>query len=95
MAKQVAIGIQNFEKLIKGGYYYIDKTKFIKEWWDSGDVSGYMYDTKEYLSAEPGIAAGDVLTNHDRMVKLGETALTITATRKAHESNSSKECLTD
>ena len=58
-------------------------------------VSGYMYDTKEYLSAEPGIAAGDVLTNHDRMVKLGETALTITATRKVHESNSSKECLTD
>ena len=37
MAKQVAIGIQSFEKLIKGGYYYIDKTKFIKEWWDSGD----------------------------------------------------------
>ena len=37
MAKQVAIGIQSFEKLINGGYYYIDKTKFIKEWWDRGD----------------------------------------------------------
>ena len=37
MAKQVAIGIQNFEKLIKGDFYYIDKTKFIKEWWDGGD----------------------------------------------------------
>ena len=37
MPKQIAIGIQNFEKLIKGGFYYIDKTNFIKEWWDSGD----------------------------------------------------------
>ena len=37
MPKQIAIGIQSFEKLIKGGFYYIDKTNFIKEWWDSGD----------------------------------------------------------
>ena len=37
MAKTVAIGIQSFEKLIKGNYFYIDKTPFIKEWWESGD----------------------------------------------------------
>ena len=37
MAKTVAIGIQNFETLIKGNYFYIDKTSFIKEWWESGD----------------------------------------------------------
>lgn len=37
MAKNVAIGIQSFEDLIKGNYFYIDKTGFIKEWWDSGD----------------------------------------------------------
>ena len=37
MAKTVAIGIQNFETLIRGNYFYIDKTMFIKEWWDSGD----------------------------------------------------------
>ena len=37
MAKNVAIGIQNFEDIIKGKYFYIDKTDFIKEWWDSGD----------------------------------------------------------
>ena len=37
MARTVAIGIQNFETLIKENYFYIDKTKFIKEWWESGD----------------------------------------------------------
>ena len=37
MKKTVAIGIQNFEELIEKGYYYIDKTDFIREWWDCGD----------------------------------------------------------
>ena len=37
MAKQVAIGIQSFDKLREGNYFYIDKTSFIKEWWESGD----------------------------------------------------------
>ena len=37
MAKTVAIGVQSFEKLIEENYFYIDKTPFIKEWWESGD----------------------------------------------------------
>lgn len=37
MGRNVAIGIQNFEDLIKNNYLYIDKTSWIKEWWDSGD----------------------------------------------------------
>lgn len=37
MARTVAIGIQDFETLIQNNYFYIDKTKFIKEWWESGD----------------------------------------------------------
>mgnify|MGYP002515332564 CR=1 FL=1 len=37
MAKEVAIGIQSFDKIIEGNYFYIDKTSFIKEWWESGD----------------------------------------------------------
>lgn len=37
MARTVGIGIQSFEKLIEGNYFYIDKTSFIKEWWESGD----------------------------------------------------------
>lgn len=37
MAETVAIGIQNFEELIRKHYFYVDKTLFLKEWWDSGD----------------------------------------------------------
>ncbi len=37
MARTVAIGIQNFDRIIENGYFYIDKTEFIKEWWESGD----------------------------------------------------------
>ena len=37
MTKRVAIGIQNFETIRENNYFYIDKTSFIKEWWESGD----------------------------------------------------------
>lgn len=37
MKKEIRIGIQSFEKMIQGNYFYVDKTKFIKEWWQSGD----------------------------------------------------------
>ena len=37
MARTVAIGIQDFEKIISNNYFYIDKTNFIKEWWESAD----------------------------------------------------------
>ncbi|MCM1090394.1 MAG: ATP-binding protein [Butyrivibrio sp.] len=32
-----AIGVQDFEKVRKGNIFYIDKTAFIREWWESGD----------------------------------------------------------
>lgn len=37
MARTVAIGLQDFGDLIQKGYFYIDKTAFIKEWWECGD----------------------------------------------------------
>ena len=37
MARNVAIGIQDYGQLITNDYFYIDKTSFIKEWWESGD----------------------------------------------------------
>ena len=37
MAPNVAIGIQDFSTIIENNYFYIDKTPFIKEWWDCGD----------------------------------------------------------
>ena len=37
MARTVAIGIQNFEKYIESKCFYVDKTKFIGEWWKASD----------------------------------------------------------
>lgn len=37
MARTVAIGKQDFEKIRQGNYFYIDKTDFIRQWWNSGD----------------------------------------------------------
>lgn len=37
MGRVVGIGIQSFDKIIENQYFYIDKTFFIKEWWESGD----------------------------------------------------------
>lgn len=36
MGRTVAIGLQDFGDLIRKNYFYIDKTAFIKEWWESG-----------------------------------------------------------
>lgn len=37
MARTVGIGVQSFEEIREGNYFYIDKTVLIKEWWESGD----------------------------------------------------------
>lgn len=37
MSANVAIGVQDFSTLIENHYFYVDKTAFLKEWWDSGD----------------------------------------------------------
>ncbi len=37
MARTAGIGIQSFEKIIENNCLYIDKTDFIREWWESGD----------------------------------------------------------
>lgn len=37
MVKTVAIGIQDFQKLRTQNTFYIDKTNFIEEWWESRD----------------------------------------------------------
>lgn len=38
MARTVAIGEQDFSKIIENQYFYVDKTYFIKEWWENGDT---------------------------------------------------------
>lgn len=37
MARTIGIGNQDFESIRKQGYFYIDMTNFIREWWESGD----------------------------------------------------------
>ena len=38
MARTVGIGHQDFGQLIRSGCFYIDKTQFIKEWWENNDI---------------------------------------------------------
>ena len=38
MARQVSIGTQDYASLIENNYFYIDKTQFISDWWNSGDA---------------------------------------------------------
>lgn len=37
MARTVGIGIQDFQKIISRNIFYVDKSGFIKEWWESMD----------------------------------------------------------
>ena len=38
MARVISIGNQNFENIVANDYFYIDKTMFLKEWWENGDA---------------------------------------------------------
>ena len=37
MARKIGIGNQDFETVRKSGCFYIDKTGFIRDWWESRD----------------------------------------------------------
>ena len=37
MKQTIAIGVQDFEKIRSQNVFYIDKTKFISQWWTGGD----------------------------------------------------------
>ncbi len=37
MPRTVSIGCQDFETIRREGYFYIDKSCFLKEWWEGGD----------------------------------------------------------
>ena len=39
MQQTVSIGNASFESIRKENCFYIDKTDFIREWWDSKDVA--------------------------------------------------------
>lgn len=37
MARSIGIGLQDFEKIRKQNLFLVDKTMFIKEWWEEND----------------------------------------------------------
>ena len=37
MKYNIGIGKQNFADIRENNYFFVDKTTFIKEWWESGD----------------------------------------------------------
>ena len=37
MSRTVGIGLQSFEFIRENDCFYVDKTKFIREWWESKD----------------------------------------------------------
>ena len=37
MGRNVAIGIQQFYEVIEKNCFYVDKTDFIREWWENND----------------------------------------------------------
>lgn len=37
MAQTISIGKQDFLYLRENNYFYIDKTDFIRQWWESAD----------------------------------------------------------
>lgn len=38
MSKVISIGNQRFEDIRKNDNFYVDKTDFIREWWESRDI---------------------------------------------------------
>ena len=37
MGRTVSIGAQDYAELIENNYFYVDKTSFIRDWWNGGD----------------------------------------------------------
>ncbi len=48
MARTIGIGRQDFEKIRKSNNFYVDKTKFIKEWWEELFEGLSIWEEKTY-----------------------------------------------
>lgn len=60
MARTVGIGIQSFEKLIMENSFYIDKTDFIRQWWENRDEYGSVLRKGRCLSCARSLRRGDI-----------------------------------
>ena len=48
MARAVGIGLQSFKKIRQNNCFYVDKTKFIKEWWENRDVENLPWGEQSF-----------------------------------------------
>mgnify|MGYP000649475792 CR=1 FL=1 len=51
MQKVISIGKQNFVSLRENDCFYIDKTDFIREWWEEQDVVTLIKYEKRYQTS--------------------------------------------
>ena len=49
--KRLPIGVEDFKKMIDKNFYYIDKTDFIREWWEEQDVVTLIKYEKRYQTS--------------------------------------------
>ncbi len=56
MKQVVSIGTQSFEFLRKNNYFFVDKTDFIKEWWENGDAVTLITRQAIWQNTEPRYA---------------------------------------
>ena len=48
MARPIGIGQQDFEEVITEDIFYVDKTRFIKEWWENKDEVTLITRTRRF-----------------------------------------------
>ena len=51
MLKTVGLGLQDYEKVITENAFYVDKTNFITEWWNSKDDVTFGFTEKEVFES--------------------------------------------
>ena len=62
MARTVGIGLQNFRKIREQNLFYIDKTMFIKQWWEARDEVTLITLTNKKSDSTGQIPAAIVLS---------------------------------
>ena len=80
MARTVGIGHQDFEQIIQNNLFYIDKTGFIKEWWENGDAVTLITRPGRaalYMEDEKGLS--DTVKEALRQIERQNYAVSLTA----------------
>ena len=66
MARTVGIGIQSFEKLRTENSFYIDKTDFIRQWWENRDEVTLITLLRDLYMQNRFLLEGDLLAQNEK-----------------------------